>query len=58
MEYHRPGLGGLPLALRLSEGLGVTRARADVDILDLGVQLGPLLFPTVRPDAEADRHHE
>ena len=24
-EYHQPGLGGLPLVLRLSEGLGRTR---------------------------------
>jgi len=23
--YHQPGLGGLPLLLRLSEGLGLTR---------------------------------
>jgi hypothetical protein len=23
-EYHQPGLGGLPLVLRLSEGLGVS----------------------------------
>ena len=39
-ECHRPGPGGLPLALRLSEGLGVAMVRA----------LGPsglLLLPPV-----------
>ena len=31
-EYHQPGLGGLPSALRLSEGLGPNRA--DVDLVN------------------------
>ena len=33
MEYHRPGPGGLPLSLRLSEGLGLTALMLWIEFL-------------------------